>query len=82
MNLAVGGKFLKPDKTTAFPAEMVVDYVRVTRRWWLVSPGRVVWESALSNAQMEPSFNPADSAMTSSRWKVWLIGCGATRGWS
>lgn len=30
MNVAVGGKFLgKPDKTTAFPAEMVVDYVRV-----------------------------------------------------
>jgi beta-glucanase (GH16 family) len=30
MNVAVGGKFLgKPDKTTAFPAEMQVDYVRV-----------------------------------------------------
>jgi beta-glucanase (GH16 family) len=30
MNVAVGGKFLgKPDKTTVFPAEMVVDYVRV-----------------------------------------------------
>ena len=30
MNIAVGGKFLgKPDKATAFPAEMVVDYVRV-----------------------------------------------------
>lgn len=30
MNVAVGGKFLgKPDKTTAFPATMVVDYVRV-----------------------------------------------------
>ena len=30
MNVAVGGKFPgKPDKTTAFPAEMVVDYVRV-----------------------------------------------------
>jgi len=30
MNLAVGGQFLgKPDKTTPFPAEMVVDYVRV-----------------------------------------------------
>ncbi len=30
MNVAVGGKFLgNPDKTTAFPAEMVVDYVRV-----------------------------------------------------
>ncbi len=30
MNVAVGGKFLgPPDKTTAFPAEMVVDYVRV-----------------------------------------------------
>lgn len=30
MNLAVGGKFLgKPDGTTPFPAEMVVDYVRV-----------------------------------------------------
>ena len=30
MNLAVGGKFLgNPDKTTVFPAEMVVDYVRV-----------------------------------------------------
>jgi beta-glucanase (GH16 family) len=29
MNLAVGGKFLgNPDKTTAFPAEMLVDYVR------------------------------------------------------
>jgi beta-glucanase (GH16 family) len=29
MNLAVGGKFLgNPDKTTKFPAEMVVDYVR------------------------------------------------------
>ena len=30
MNLAVGGKFLgNPDKTTVFPAEMLVDYVRV-----------------------------------------------------
>jgi beta-glucanase (GH16 family) len=30
MNLAVGGNFLgNPDKTTMFPAEMVVDYVRV-----------------------------------------------------
>ena len=30
MNVAVGGNFVgKPDKTTAFPAEMVVDYVRV-----------------------------------------------------
>lgn len=30
MNVAVGGKFLgNPDKTTPFPAEMVVDYVRV-----------------------------------------------------
>lgn len=30
MNVAVGGKFLgNPDKTTVFPAEMVVDYVRV-----------------------------------------------------
>ncbi len=30
MNLAVGGKFLgNPDKSTAFPVEMVVDYVRV-----------------------------------------------------
>jgi beta-glucanase (GH16 family) len=30
MNVAVGGKFLgNPDKTTKFPAEMVVDYVRV-----------------------------------------------------
>lgn len=30
MNVAVGGKFLgNPDKTTAFPAEMIVDYVRV-----------------------------------------------------
>src|SRR6185369_16900331 len=30
MNVAVGGKFLgNPDKTTQFPAEMVVDYVRV-----------------------------------------------------
>ena len=30
MNVAVGGKFLgNPDKTTSFPAEMVVDYVRV-----------------------------------------------------
>jgi beta-glucanase (GH16 family) len=30
MNLAVGGNFVgKPDKTTVFPAEMVVDYVRV-----------------------------------------------------
>jgi len=29
MNVAVGGKFLgKPDATTVFPAEMVVDYVR------------------------------------------------------
>ena len=29
MNVAVGGKFPgKPDKTTAFPVEMVVDYVR------------------------------------------------------
>ncbi len=31
MNLAVGGKFLgDPDKTTPFPAEMLVDYVRVS----------------------------------------------------
>jgi beta-glucanase (GH16 family) len=30
MNVAVGGKFLgNPDKTTEFPAEMLVDYVRV-----------------------------------------------------
>jgi len=30
MNVAVGGRFLgNPDMTTAFPAEMVVDYVRV-----------------------------------------------------
>lgn len=30
MNVAVGGKFLgNPDKATTFPAEMVVDYVRV-----------------------------------------------------
>jgi beta-glucanase (GH16 family) len=30
MNVAVGGKFLgNPDKTTKFPVEMVVDYVRV-----------------------------------------------------
>ena len=30
MNVAVGGKFLgNPDKTTPFPAEMLVDYVRV-----------------------------------------------------
>jgi beta-glucanase (GH16 family) len=30
INLAVGGKFLgNPDKTTVFPAEMLVDYVRV-----------------------------------------------------
>lgn len=30
MNVAVGGKFLgNPDKTTAFPAEMLIDYVRV-----------------------------------------------------
>jgi beta-glucanase (GH16 family) len=30
MNLAVGGRFLgKPDKSTVFPAEMLVDYVRV-----------------------------------------------------
>jgi beta-glucanase (GH16 family) len=30
MNVAVGGKFLgNPDKSTAFPAEMIVDHVRV-----------------------------------------------------
>jgi beta-glucanase (GH16 family) len=30
MNVAVGGKFLgNPDKTTRFPAEMLIDYVRV-----------------------------------------------------
>jgi beta-glucanase (GH16 family) len=30
INLAVGGRFLgNPDRTTAFPAEMLVDYVRV-----------------------------------------------------
>lgn len=30
MNVAVGGKFLgNPDKTTVFPAEMLIDYVRV-----------------------------------------------------
>ena len=33
MNVAVGGAFGgNPDKTTAFPAEMVVDYVRVYDR--------------------------------------------------
>jgi beta-glucanase (GH16 family) len=33
MNVAVGGKFPgNPDQTTAFPAEMVVDYVRVYDR--------------------------------------------------
>lgn len=33
MNVAVGGKFLgSPDKTTMFPAEMLVDYVRVYER--------------------------------------------------
>jgi hypothetical protein len=30
MNVAVGGRFLgNPDRTTRFPAEMLVDYVRV-----------------------------------------------------
>lgn len=30
MNVAVGGRFLgRPDKTTVFPAEMLIDYVRV-----------------------------------------------------
>ncbi len=33
MNLAVGGRFLgNPDSTTVFPAEMLVDYVRVYQR--------------------------------------------------
>ena len=33
MNLAVGGRFVgNPDKSTVFPAEMVVDYVRVHDR--------------------------------------------------
>ena len=33
MNVAVGGRFVgKPDKTTAFPVEMLVDYVRVYER--------------------------------------------------
>jgi beta-glucanase (GH16 family) len=33
MNLAVGGKFLgNPDRSTVFPAEMLVDYVRVYDR--------------------------------------------------
>ena len=33
MNVAVGGQFLgNPDKTTVFPAEMLVDYVRVYDR--------------------------------------------------
>jgi beta-glucanase (GH16 family) len=33
MNLAIGGKFLgNPDATTVFPAEMLVDYVRVYDR--------------------------------------------------
>jgi beta-glucanase (GH16 family) len=33
MNVAVGGKFLgNPDRTTPFPAEMLVDYVRVYDR--------------------------------------------------
>ena len=33
MNLAIGGQFVgKPDKTTKFPAEMIVDYVRVYDR--------------------------------------------------
>ena len=33
MNLAVGGRFVgNPDETTVFPAEMVIDYVRVYKR--------------------------------------------------
>ena len=33
MNLAVGGQFLgSPDRTTPFPAEMLIDYVRVYKR--------------------------------------------------
>src|SRR5262249_28750859 len=33
MNVAVGGKFLgRPDRTTVFPAEMLVDYVRVYQK--------------------------------------------------
>jgi len=40
MNVAVGGKFLgKPDKTTIFPAEMVVDYVRVYEK--VGGPGKL-----------------------------------------
>ncbi|MFO0876248.1 MAG: glycoside hydrolase family 16 protein [Gemmataceae bacterium] len=40
MNVAVGGKFLgNPDRTTVFPAEMVVDYVRVYEK--VGGPGAV-----------------------------------------
>jgi beta-glucanase (GH16 family) len=41
MNVAVGGKFLgNPDKSTAFPAEMVVDYVRVYEKVGGYGPAR------------------------------------------
>lgn len=52
MNLAVGGNFLgNPDATTVFPAEMVVDFVRVyTRRGGVGAlqprgPGRLPFET-------------------------------------
>jgi beta-glucanase (GH16 family) len=39
INLAVGGKFLgDPDATTPFPAEMVVDYVRVSEKFGGYAP--------------------------------------------
>ncbi len=41
MNLAVGGRFVgAPDQTTQFPAEMLVDYVRVYQRFDAPSAGK------------------------------------------
>ena len=51
MNVAVGGKFLgNPDATTTFPAEMLVDYVRVYEKEGGCGPlkprgeGKLPWE--------------------------------------
>jgi hypothetical protein len=51
MNVAVGGRFPgKPEKTTPFPAEMIVDYVRAYEKVGGVSdikprgPGKLPFE--------------------------------------
>ncbi len=48
LNVAVGGQFLgNPDKTTAFPTEMVVDYVRVYDKTGGYGPAKLRGEGKL-----------------------------------